>query len=264
MAKQTCESADTGWLVAHKASLKETRGGDKESKQGNEKFKHKPRKSYRKKSAKKAAKVDILITDWTKGSHIYMDLKKAGGIFRLLWENFNSLQILTDPCVLQKMRSLDKHHKRLSANMIAGCETQTNWYQVPTGQRFGELVGLGEHTRCKAAQKIHNKTRYQPGGTIIATFGRTSGHNMEMNKDETRLTRWVWTIFDTGTTRQWFVTAYCPCLPLSSKKCDIDLDKSKIVYEQQYRYYQKKGYANQDPIYNFDKKLLAILSLWRM
>lgn len=50
--------------------------------------------------AKEAAKVDILIVDWTRGGHGYMDFKKADGIFRLLWENLSSLQILTDSIIL--------------------------------------------------------------------------------------------------------------------------------------------------------------------
>ena len=89
-----------------------------------------------------------------------MDLKEADGIFRILWENYNSLQILIDSIILQKMRSLDEHRKRYKANLIAGCEAQTNWYQVPDGQRFKDIVDLGEHTRCTADHNIHNKTRH--------------------------------------------------------------------------------------------------------
>ena len=85
------------------------------------------------------------------------------------------------------MRSLDEHCKRYKADIIAGCESQTNWYQVPDGLRFEDIVGLGEHTRCKAVHNIHDNTRSQPGGTVIATFGRTSGYDMEMGKDETGL-----------------------------------------------------------------------------
>ena len=130
-----------------------------------------------------------------------MDLKKADGIFRILWENYNSLQILTDSTVLQKLRSLDEHRKRYKADLIAGRESQTNWYQLPDGQQFEDIVGLGEHTRCKAAHNIHDQTRCQPGETVIATFGRTTGYDMEMGADETGLGRWAWMVFDTGTTR---------------------------------------------------------------
>ena len=56
-------------------------------------------RSYSEESAKEKAKVDSLIADLTRGSHGHMDLKKADGIFRILWENFNSLQILTDTTV---------------------------------------------------------------------------------------------------------------------------------------------------------------------
>ena len=68
--------------------------------------------SYREESAKEKAKVDSLIADWTRGGHGHMDLKKANGIFRILPENYNSLQILTDSTVLRKIRTLDAHRKR--------------------------------------------------------------------------------------------------------------------------------------------------------
>ena len=108
------------------------------------------------------------------------------------------------------MRSLNEHCKRYKANLIAGCERQTNWYQVPDGQRFKDIVGLGEHTRYKAAHNTHDKTGFQLGGTVIATFGQTSGYDMEMDKNKTGLGRRMWTLFDTGTTRRRFVSAYRP------------------------------------------------------
>ena len=85
------------------------------------------------------------------------------------------------------MRSLDEHRKRYKANIIAGCKTYINCYQVPDGQRFEDIVGLEEHTRRKAAHNIHDKTRCQPGGTVIVTFGQTSGYDMEVGKDKTGL-----------------------------------------------------------------------------
>ena len=56
--------------------------------------------------------------------------------------------------------------------MIAGCETQTNWYQVPDGHHFSDLVGMGEDRKGIAAHNVHDKTQCQPGGTLIATYGR--------------------------------------------------------------------------------------------
>ena len=135
------------------------------------------------------------------------------------------------------MRSLNEHRKKYKANFIAGCETQTNWYQVPDEQRFEDIVGLGEHTRCKAAHNTHDKTRCQPGGTVIATFGQTSGYDMEMDKDKTGLGRWVWAVLDTGTTRQRLVLAYRPSVLSTLKGRCIDFKAGTKVYEQQYRYY---------------------------
>ena len=87
-------------------------------------------RSYREELAKEKVEVDSLITYWTRGGHGHMDLKKDDRIFRILLENYNSLQIMTDSTVLQKMRSLNEHHKRYKADLRAGCETQTNWYHT--------------------------------------------------------------------------------------------------------------------------------------
>ena len=72
--------------------------------------------------------------------------------------------------------------------MVAGCETQCNWFMVPDHQKFGRLVGLGEDQRYIAAHNVHDKTRCQPGGTLIAAYGRVTGYGrVEVSKDETGL-----------------------------------------------------------------------------
>ena len=82
--------------------------------------------------------------------------------------------------------------------MIAGCETQTNWYKVPNHQRFDRLVGIGEDQRHIAAHNIHDNTRCQPGGTLIAAYGQATGFGrVEVGKDETGLGRWTWMKFST-------------------------------------------------------------------
>ena len=48
-----------------------------------------------------------LKTNWTKGGHGHIDPKKAKGVVCFLWENFNSLCILTDKRNLTKVRQLD-------------------------------------------------------------------------------------------------------------------------------------------------------------
>lgn len=53
-------------------------------------------KCYREKLVKETAKADSLIADWTRDDRKCMNLKKADRTFRLLWENYNSLQIQTE------------------------------------------------------------------------------------------------------------------------------------------------------------------------
>ena len=100
------------------------------------------KKGYRKSQIKTSAlkylqetqqedkRVEELLKDWSRGGHGHFSIKKVDGIFRLLWENFNSLSILLDERDLCKVRGLDARRKRLKADMIAGCKTQTNRYKV--------------------------------------------------------------------------------------------------------------------------------------
>ena len=117
--------------MAQEKRQQKTSRGDNEGKQEHEKFKHKlcptskelsnkvdknwlnvkygakkkerqeSAQSYIEELAKEVEKVDSLIIDWTRGGHGHMDLKKADKNFRILWENYDSLQILTDSTVLQ-------------------------------------------------------------------------------------------------------------------------------------------------------------------
>ena len=50
---------------------------------------------YLEETKREEKKVEELLRDWSQGGHGHFILKKAEGIFRLLWENFNSLSILT-------------------------------------------------------------------------------------------------------------------------------------------------------------------------
>ena len=129
------------------------------------------KKGYRKSKIKTSAlkylqetqqeekRVEELLKDWFQCGHGHFSLKKIDGIFRLLWENFNSLCILTNERNLSKVRALDARQKRLKANMIAGCEPQTNWYKVPQHKQLDRLVGIAEDQRFIAAHNMHNDTR---------------------------------------------------------------------------------------------------------
>ena len=205
--------------------------------------------------------MEEMTTDWTRNGFGSFQMKKPEFVFRILWENFNSLCILTDR-KLSKIRALDELRKRYSADMIAGCETQTNWYQVPDGHHFSDLIGMGEDRKCIAAHNVHNKTRCQPGGTVIATYGMWTTY-ATTGKDETGLARWTWIVFDCETTVRRFVSGYRPKKPSSLKRIGIDIKEGVKVWEQHTRFYRERDYHNVDPHFNFDNDLLALLRLWR-
>ena len=71
----------------------------------------------------------------------------------------HSLCILTNERNLTKIRNLDALRKRYKVDFVAGCESQTNWFEVPNGLGFSELIGLGKEKRCVTAHNVHNKTQ---------------------------------------------------------------------------------------------------------
>ena len=194
-------------------------------------------RKYLQETQKEEKRVEELLKDWSRGGHGHFTIKKVDGLFRLLWENFNSLCILTDNQNLSKVRAIDATRKRLRADMLAGCETQTDWYQVPIDQQFDRLVGLGEDQRHIAAHNVHDKTRCQPGGTLIAAYGQATGYGrVEVGKDETGLGRWTWMKFTTDGLVRRFVSAYRLKVPSTLKRQGLDW-KETTVYEQHYRYF---------------------------
>ena len=146
--------------------------------------------------------------------------------------------------------------------MVAGCETQCNWFMVPDHQKFNRLVGLGEDQRYIAAHNVHDETRCQPGGTLIAAYGQVIGYGrVEVGKDETGLGRWTWMKFSTDGLVRRFVSAYRLKIPSNLKRRGLDW-KGTTVYEQHQRYFRKINYSVVDPLWNFDKDLLEQLSSW--
>ena len=81
---------------------------------------------------------------------------------------------------------------------------------------------MGEDWKGIAAHNVHDKTRCQPGGTLIATYGRWMTY-ATTGKDEMGLARWTWIVFDCETTVRQFVSAYRPKKPSSLNRIGIDL-----------------------------------------
>ena len=58
---------------------------------------------YLQETQKEEKQVEELLKDWSRGGHGHFTIKKVDGLFRLLWENFNSLCILTEDRNLSKV-----------------------------------------------------------------------------------------------------------------------------------------------------------------
>ena len=81
---------------------------------------NKSAEEYVAETARQKSQMDRLIADWTRDGHGHIDLKKAEGVIRFLWENFNSLCILTDKRNLTKVRYLNALLKRYKIDFLAG------------------------------------------------------------------------------------------------------------------------------------------------
>ena len=125
-----------------------------------------------------------MLQDGGKG---YMPNKKGNGWMRIMFENWNSLGILTQSW---KMDRLNYLIDRLQIDVIAGCESQCNWSMVSQDKQFLNVVAPGRLRRGISAHNRHeNICQEQMGGTAIACIGRLGDMVAEYGDDTTGLGR---------------------------------------------------------------------------
>ena len=208
------------------------------------------------------SQVNSMMRNWTADSYGWMDDKKPDGVIRLLWENVNSLKVITDPN-LARVRCIDEMRKRLQADVLAMCETNCAWGNAPVDRQFNMLFGQGEERTSKAAYNRNDKfpPKSQYGGTALMAFGRLTGFFGGSGQDETNLGRWTWMLFKGEGKNVRVISAYCPVKSCRVRRRGADLhDRLGTVWEQHVRYF---GDLTVDPRKRFDKDLLEELTRWR-
>lgn len=206
--------------------------------------------------------VDSMMKNWTADSYGWMDDKKPDGVIRLLWENVNSLKVVTDPN-LNRVRCIDEMRKRLQADVLAMCETNCTWGLAPVDRQFHFLFGQGEDRLSRAAYNRNDKypPKSQYGGTALMAFGRLTGFSGGNGEDETNLGRWTWMRFKGEGKNVRVISAYRPVKSSRVRRRGADLtDRLGTVWEQQVRHF---GDMDVDPRKRFDEDLLTELSRWK-
>jgi hypothetical protein len=182
----------------------------------------------------------------------YMPEKKTHGWVRIMFENWNSLGILTQSWKFDRLNYLVKS---LNIDIVAGCECQTDWSKVDTDNQFHSLLAPG---RAKKGIASHNNTerihRDQPGGTAITGVGRICDVIQEVGSDKTGLGRWSWITLHGGTTTTRIISAYLPRRPNRHSK-------GRTVWEQHTRYFQQQGDMRY-PSTIFIVDLLRLIKSW--
>ena len=208
------------------------------------------------------AQVHDLMKNWTTDSYGRIDEKKPEGVIRLMWENTNSLKVITDP-KLARVRCIDELRKRVQADILGLCETNCAWHVAGRDRQFHQLFGPGEDRMSRAACNKNDRwpPKSQYGGTALMAFGRLSGFSGGSGEDETKLGRWSWIRFKGDGKSVVMVSAYRPVKPSCVRRRGTDLhDHLGTVWEQHVRHF---GDPDVDPRKRFDEDLLAELTRFR-
>ena len=126
----------------------------------------------------------------------YVPKKKASGWVRLMFENWNSLGVLSQSWKVDRLNQLITN---LQVDVVAGCETQCDWTVVPAHRQFSQLLCPGTTTVSVAANNTNESiAREQMGGTAVAAIGRLGDIVSDKGCDSTGLARWTWLKLGSG------------------------------------------------------------------
>ena len=191
------------------------------------------------------------------GTYGYAPRGKPDDVFRLMFENWNSLGVFTGN---RKIARINRLATEYEVDAIAGLETQCDWRFAENDRQFGELFGVGKQKRSVVGYNKREKAgRDQKGGTAMMAMGRMSAFIIDTGVDHTELGRWSWILVgagagdDTQLTR--IVAAYQPCEPGANSK-------GSTVFEQQQRCFEARGDFRLPRTIFFDH-LIADLKRWK-
>ena len=212
--------------------------------------------------AEQAARQSVyheLSTLTANGSDGCLSQVKPDNVVRLMYENFSCLSLFVQgPKKHVKIQQLNKIITDYSVDVIAGCETRTNWRYVNKEEsRFTNLFGNGQPTRGNHAHNTNDlkMKRDQWGGTCITVIGRFASYVTDIGNDSTGLGRWSWIYVGSGGKSTLIITAYQPSKP-------GNLTMGQTVCDQHIRYFESRGEVRH-PRQMFQADLLLLIRSWK-
>jgi hypothetical protein len=113
-----------------------------------------------------------------------------------MYENFSSLCVFAKGTLRhKKIQNLKKHTADYGVDVIAGCETRTDWRFVTNEEdKFCNLFGNGQPTRGCCSSNTNNRKIKQDqwGGTCITAVRCFSLFVTEVGSNASGLGCWSW------------------------------------------------------------------------
>jgi hypothetical protein len=135
------------------------------------------------------------------GAYGWISCEKSDNVIRLVYKNLSSLCVFAKGVLRhKKIRHLNKLVADYGVDVIAGCETRTDWGFVTNKEdKFCNLFGNGQPTRgCCSSNTNNGKIKQdQWGGTCITAIGRFSSFVTAVGSNASGLGRWSW-IYTSG------------------------------------------------------------------
>ncbi len=195
----------------------------------------------------------------TKGAYIFLSCDKPDNVVCMMYKNFSSLSLFAEgPKKQVKICQLNKLLRDFGIDVIAGCETRTDWRFVTKEEsRFVNLFGNRRPTRGSSAHNINDPKIMQDqwGGTCITALGQFSFFVTATGIDSLGLMQWSWLYISGGGKNTCILIAYQPGKPGNKTR-------GETVWDQQVGYFESCGEVRQ-PRLMFQADLLNLIRTWK-
>ncbi len=171
------------------------------------------------------------------GIYGQISCEKPDNNIRLMYKNLSSLCIFAKGVLHhKKIRHLNKLAADYGVDVIARCETRTNWRFVTNEEdKFCNLYGNGTRRFCSSNTSDGKIKQDQWGGTCITAVGSFLSFVTAVGSNASGLGRWSWIYTSGGGKSTRIVVAYQPCNPRRRGTRD------KTIWDQHLQYFEARG-----------------------
>ena len=195
----------------------------------------------------------------SKGAYGNIPSINSDDSIRLMCENFSSLSVFSTGAMRhKKIQQINKLMADYGVDILAGCETRTDWRFVEAEEdKYCNLFGNGHPTMGVCGHNINDEKmkRDQWGGTCISAFGHLASFVTATGVNSMGLGRWSWIRVGGGGKTTLVITAYQPVRP-NKNTC------GGTVWDQHVWYFEARGEI-RNPRAMFQSDLLSHLRMWK-